>query len=98
MPEREQIPEATELVQLPRPSWAPAFLALGIAIAVNGIYGEGFMFRGWTYMIIGGAIALLALRSLAVAAGREYFRLPREQQPRSAVLPAASVKPPSRQG
>jgi hypothetical protein len=98
MPEPRPIPEPTELIYLPRPSWAPAFLALGVALAVNGIYGEGFLFRGWTYMIAGGVIAVLALRSLAVGAGRDYFRLPRQQRPRSAVLPAASLKPPAKRG
>jgi hypothetical protein len=92
MAERDPVPEPTELVYLPRPSWAPAFFALGAALVVNGIYGEGFVLRGWVYMILGGLIALLALRSLAAAAGREYFALPRRQRTRSAVLPAASLK------
>jgi len=96
MPEQEQIPEPTELIYLPRPSWAPAFLALGAMMIVNGIYAEGFMFRGWVYMIAGAVVALLALRSLVKGAVREYFERPRRQRRRSAVLPAASLHPPKR--
>ncbi|MEK6278035.1 MAG: hypothetical protein AABM29_08485 [Actinomycetota bacterium] len=98
MAERQQVPESTELIYLPRPSWAPAFLALGAALAVSGIYGEGFLFRGYVYMIAGGVIALLALRSLVVGSARDFYALPRRQRPRSAVLPAASLKPPPKQG
>ena len=94
----EQTPQATELIYLPRPSWAPAFLALGAALAVNGIYGEGFLFRGYVYMIAGAVIALVALRSLVVGAARDFYALPRKQRARSAVLPAASLKPPPKPG
>jgi hypothetical protein len=98
MAEQDRIPEPTELVYVPRPSWGPAFIALGAALVINGIYGEGFLFRGWVYMIVGGVIALLALRSMIAAAARDYYVLPRRQRVRSAVLPAASLKPPPKQG
>jgi hypothetical protein len=98
MPEPAEIPQSTELIHMPRPSWAPAFLAFGALMMVNGIYGEGWLFRGKIYAIAGAVIALLALRSLAAAAVRDYYRLPRRQRPRSAVLPAASIKPPAKQG
>ena len=94
----EPIPEATELVYLPRPSWAPPLLALGAVLAVNGIWGEGFLFRGWVYMLAGIVIVLLALRSLIGGAARDFYALPRRQRPRSAVLPAGSVKPPAKRG
>jgi hypothetical protein len=98
MAAREPIPEATELVYLPRPSWAPAFLALGAALAVNGIYGEGFLFRGYVYMLVGIVIVLLALRSLIAGAARDFYALPRRQRARSAVLPTGSVKPSAKRG
>jgi hypothetical protein len=98
MPERQEVPEPTELVYLPRPSWGPAFLALAAALVVNGIYGEGFIFRGWVYMVIGAIVALLAAQSMIRTAARDFYRLPRRQRARSAVLPAASLKPPPRQG
>jgi hypothetical protein len=98
MPERTEIPEPTELIYPARPSWAPAFLALGAFMAVNGIYGEGWLFRGFVYQVAGGVIALVALRALIAGAARDFFRLPTRQRSRSAVLPAASVKPPAKQG
>lgn len=90
-----RIPEATEIIQLPRPSWAPLFLAAGLALAVAGIYIE-FMGPNWAYVVIGAVVALSALRSLIVGARRDLYRLPREQEIRSASLPAASIKPPQR--
>lgn len=96
MPEQTEIPQPTELINPPRPSWAPALLAFGSLMVVNGIYGEGWLVRGWVYLIAGAVIALVALRSLVSGAVRDFYRLPREQRIRSAVLPAASVKPPEK--
>jgi hypothetical protein len=96
MAEREQVPAATELVYLPRPSWAPALLALGILGLVGGIFAEGFLFRGWVYMIAGAVLALFALRSIIATASREFYERPRRQRPSTAVLPAASLRPPGR--
>jgi hypothetical protein len=98
MPERNEITEPTELVYLPRPSWAPALFALGAMMMVNGIYGEGFMVRGWVYLIIGAVVALAALRSLIAGAVRDFYGRPLKQRPHTAVLPAASLKPPAKQG
>ena len=98
MAEHREIPEPTELVYLPRPSWTPALLALGALMMVNGIYGEGWLFRGSVYAICGAVIALLALRGMIAGAVRDIFRLPRRQRVRSATLPAASLRPPSKQG
>jgi hypothetical protein len=94
MPEGEPIPEPTELIYLPRPSWAPALLILGVVGIVNGIYSEGFLFRGWVYMIAGAVIALAALRSLISGAVRDFYERPRKQPPGSTVLPAGSLRPP----
>ena len=97
MADRDQVGEPTELIYLPQPSWAPALLALGAMMIVNGIYGEGYLFRGWVYMIAGAVVALAALRSLISGAVRDFYERPRRQRPRAAVLPAASLRPPPKQ-
>ena len=88
------IPEPGELVYRPRPSWAPAFLAVGVAVMVCGIYAEGFMVRGWIYSIVGAIVFLFAFRSLVKGAVRDYFRLPRKQKTRGAVLPVETISLP----
>ena len=98
MPENEQIPEPTELIYAPKSSWSPALLAFGALMIVNGIYGEGFLFRGWVYMIFGAVIALGALRSMIAGAVRDFHERPRKQRPRPAVLPAGSLKAPAKHG
>jgi hypothetical protein len=94
MSEHREIPEPGELVYPPRPSWAPAFFALGAVGAVCGIFAEGFMVRGWIYSIIGLVILLFALRGMIRGAIRDYFRLPRTQRARGAVLPVEKIKFP----
>jgi len=94
MSEHREIPEPGELVYAPRPSWAPAFFAFGALGAVCGIFAEGFMVRGWIYSIIGLVVLLFALRSMIKGAGRDYFRLPRKQDARGAVLPVEQIKFP----
>lgn len=88
------IPEPGELIYAPRPSWAPAFFALGALGAVCGIFAEGFMFPAWVYSIAGGVILLFALRSMIRGATRYYFRLPRKQKTRGAVLPVETISSP----
>ena len=58
--------------------------------AVCGIFAEGFMVRGWIYSII----LLFALRSMIKGATQDYFKLPRKQQTRGAVLPVETISPP----
>jgi hypothetical protein len=94
MPEPEQITESTELIYLPRSSWGPAFFAFGAFMVLNGIYGEGILFRGWVYMIVGAIILLAALRSMIGGAVRDFYRRPRKQRQATAVLPAASLRSP----
>jgi hypothetical protein len=96
MAEREPIEQPTELVYPPSPSWAPAFLGLGITLAVCGIFAEGFMVRGWVWSIVGAVIALAALRGIVAGAVRDFYRLPRRQRVRGAVLPVARLRPPRR--
>jgi len=94
MSTERHIPEPGELVYRPRPSWAPAIFAFAIALTVCGVFAEGFMVRGWIYSIIGGVIALFALRSMVKDATRSYFQLPRKQRVRGAVLPVEQISPP----
>lgn len=94
-PERE-ISEPGELVHVSRPSWAPAFFALGAALALCGLFAEGFMVRGWVYSIIGGIVALAAVRSMVSEARRDYYSRPRRQRARGAVLPIEQLTPPQR--
>lgn len=94
MSDHRAVPEPGELVYPPRPSWAPAFFAFGAAGAVCGIFAEGFMVRGWIYSIIGIVILLFALRSMIKSATSDYFRLPRKQKSRGAVLPVETISPP----
>jgi hypothetical protein len=96
MSAERKIPEPGELVYPPRPSWAPAFFAFAAALAVCGIFAEGFMVRGWIYSIIGIVVLLFALRAMVKSATRDYFRLPRKQKTRGAVLPVKTLDPPRR--
>jgi hypothetical protein len=95
MSAQREISEPGELVHAPRPSWAPAFFAFGAALALCGVFAQGFMFRGWIYSIAGIVIALAALRALVRDARREFYSRPRRQQVRGAVLPVEQIKPPS---
>lgn len=93
-PEHRHIPEPGELVHSSRPSWAPAIFAFALALTVCGIFAEGFMVRGWIYSIIGGVIALFAFRSMVRGSIRDYYRLPRKQKVRGAVLPVEKISIP----
>jgi len=75
------IPEPGELVYATPPSWGPAFFALGAALAVCGVFAE-FM--------------LAALRSMVRGARASYYRLPRRQRVRGAVLPVETITAPPR--
>jgi hypothetical protein len=94
MSTERQVPEPGELIYRPRPSWAPAVFAFAIALAVCGVFAEGFMVRGWIYSIVGIAIALFALRSMVKSATASYFQLPRKQRARGAVLPVEQISVP----
>jgi hypothetical protein len=95
-PEHRHIPEPGEQVHPPSSSWAPAIFAFALALAVCGIFAEGFMVRGWVYSIIGCVIALFALRSMVRGSIRDYYKLPRKQRVRGAVLPVETISPPKR--
>jgi hypothetical protein len=82
-----RVPEPTELVYLPRPSWLPFFAAAGLTLVVVGL------FAGWVWSVIGAVVFLIALMRWVRLTGEEVSRLPREQRPATAVLPAV---PPAR--
>ena len=94
MSEHRNIPEPGEMVSLPRPSWAPAFFAAGIGAMFCGIYANGFIFPAWIYAIVGAIFFLAAFRSLIKGTVRDYYRLPRKQKVRGAVLPVETISPP----
>jgi hypothetical protein len=96
MADRETAPEATEMVYLPRPSWGPIFFALGVALVLVGIYGQGFMVRGWIYSLAGAVFALFALRAMVGQSVRDFYARPRRQRESTAVLPAGTIRPPRR--
>lgn len=96
MTEHREIPEPGELIYAPRSSWAPAFFALGALAAVCGIYAGGFIVAPWVFSIIGGIILLAALSSMISGARADFYRLPRRQHVRGAVLPVETISPPRR--
>jgi uncharacterized membrane protein YfcA len=94
MSEPRHVPEPGELIYLPRPSWSPAFFALGAIGLVCGIYAGGFIFAPFVYAIVGAILLLAAFRNLVRGAIRDYFRLPRKQRVRSAALPVETITVP----
>lgn len=93
--ERRDIAAPSERIHGPRPSWAPAIFAFATALAICGIFA-GFMVPGWIYSAIGVVVLLAAFRALVGGSARDYFRLPRRQKARGAVLPVETIKfPPS---
>jgi hypothetical protein len=96
MSEHRHIPEPGESIYLSRPSWAPAFLAVGVVGLIGGIYAGGFIFSPFIYSIIGAIVALAAIRGLVRGAIRDYFRLPRKQRVRGAALPVETISAPPR--
>ncbi|HEX2392405.1 MAG TPA: hypothetical protein VHI77_05760 [Solirubrobacterales bacterium] len=96
MSEHRQIPEPGESIYLPRSTWAPAFLAIGIVGLVGGIYAGGFIFSPFIYSIVGAIVALGAFRALVRGGVRDYFRLPRRQRVRGAALPVETISSPPR--
>jgi hypothetical protein len=94
MSEHRHIPEPGETIYTPRPSWAPAWFALGAIGLVCGIYASDFIFAPYIYAIIGAIIALAAFRSLVRGAIRDFYRLPRKQVTRGAALPVETIQVP----
>ena len=96
MTEHRHVPEPGERIYTPKPSWGPAFFALGAVGLLGGIYASGFIFAPYIYAIIGAIVLLLAFRTMVRGAVRDYFRLPRHQETRGAVLPVETISSPQR--
>jgi hypothetical protein len=88
------VPEPGELIYSSPSSWYPVVLAFAIALAVAGIYAEGFMLRGWIYSLIAIVVALFAFRGMVRGSIGDFFRLRRRQKTRGAVLPVEMLKTP----
>ena len=94
MAAHRQVSEPGETIYAPRPSWAPAFLAVGILGLVCGIFASGFIFSPKIWALIGAIIFLAALRSIVRGSTRDYYRLPRRQETRGAALPVETISAP----
>jgi hypothetical protein len=81
-----QIPEPTELVYVPEPSWLPLITAASVAAIVVGL------FSGWVWSAIGALVFLRCVWAWSRSTGDDVSRMPRKQEVVSAVLPA--VPPP----
>jgi len=92
--EHRRVPEPGEMVYTPRPSWAPVFFAGGVMALICGIFAAGFAFPPFIYSIVGAILILLAFRSLARGAVRDYYRRPRQQEIRGAALPVETISGP----
>ncbi|HEY1855392.1 MAG TPA: hypothetical protein VGG40_12475 [Solirubrobacterales bacterium] len=90
-PERRHVPEPGELIYVPKPSWAPAFFAIGGVGLVAGIYAAGFIFSPYIYALAGLIIFAGAFRSLTRGGIRGYFGLQRRQRVHSAALPIEQI-------
>ncbi len=84
----ERAPEASELVYVPGNSWAPAFVAFGLAGVLAGI------FVWYPYGVNGAVVALVAFRAMWKGMTDDAERLPRSQKVTTAVLPAAPPRKP----
>jgi hypothetical protein len=81
MKSSERIPEATELVYVPEPTWIPLFAAAGLTAVLLGL------FAGFVWAIIGAVVLLIAFIAWTKRVGEEVARMPREQRVASAVIP-----------
>ncbi|HET7120470.1 MAG TPA: hypothetical protein VFI17_04360 [Solirubrobacterales bacterium] len=96
MAEHRHVPEPGETIYASRPSWAPIFLAAGAVGLVCGIFAAGFIFAPFIYAILGAILVLLAFRVIVRGSVRDYYRLPRRQEVRSAALPIETISAPPR--
>ncbi len=76
-----RIPEATELVYVPQPSWIPLFAAAGVAAFLVGL------FAGIVYAIVGAVVLLVAAIMWVRQVADEVARMPRRQKVSTAVIP-----------
>lgn len=86
MADRRQIPEPSELIYLPRPSWQPALFAVGLAGVVASL------FTWWPYGAAGAIIAIVAVLAWIRDARQDFGRLPRRQRTATGSLPAVTLR------
>jgi len=86
MRDGRRVPQPTELVYVPTPSWAPVLAGAGLALVGIGL------FAGWVYAVVGGVIALGGLWAWIRGTATDMGRLPREQRVSTAVLPAVPLR------
>jgi hypothetical protein len=86
MSDGRRIPDPSELVYVPSPSWVPVLAAAGLAGVLIGL------FAGWPYAVVGAILGLAALRAWLRRTSDEIGRLPREQPVSAAVLPAVPLR------
>ena len=91
MADHRNVPEPGEMIYTPRPSWGPVFFALGAVALLCGTFAGGFAFPPVFYAIVGVILVLIAFRSIVRSSVRDYYRLPRRQETRSAALPVETI-------
>ena len=96
MAEHRNVPEPGETIYTSEASWAPVFIAIGAVGLVCGVFAAGFIFAPFIYAIIGAIIFFAAFRSIVRGSVRDYYRLPRRQETRSAALPVETISSPPR--
>jgi hypothetical protein len=94
MAEHRHIPEPGETIYAPRPSWAPAFFAMGALGLICGTFAGGFIFSPKIWALVGAIFLLAAFRSIIRGSVRDYYRLPRGQEARGAALPVETISSP----
>ena len=77
--------EPSELLYTPSESWAPAVVAVGLAVALVAVFGA------WWWAPIGILIALAGMRAWWTTADDEVARMRREQATDTAVVPAKTL-------
>lgn len=95
MSDPQEIIEPTETIQMPAPSWGPAFFALGVMGMLAGLFANNFMFPAWFYGLVGIVFFIGAIRSMSRKGSRAFYSLPREQGDARAELPVESFKAPT---
>ncbi|MGK2932317.1 MAG: hypothetical protein ACSLFD_06060 [Solirubrobacterales bacterium] len=95
MSDSEQIIEPTETIQLPAPSWAPAYFALGVMGMLAGLFANDWLFPAWCYGVVGFILFVGAIRSMSRKGSQAFYSLPREQGDARAELPVESFSAPT---
>ncbi len=82
----KEIPEPSELIYAPSPSWAPLQIAAGLALVLFGLYSL------WAFSIVGALVVLAGVRSWWKLSDAEVSHMRREQVLDTAVIPAEPIR------